>query len=159
MLTAMRSAPPSAPRLAFDVVDVFTDRPFAGNQLAVVHGADALSTAQCQALAVEFGFSESTFPSAPGADGTEYATRIFTPESEIPFAGHPTLGTAWALRARGLLSGPEVTQVCGAGRVGVRFDDPLVELSAEPRDLAGPVPRGLVADLLGELGLSASDQA
>ena len=50
--------------LTFDIVDVFTDRPFAGNQLAVVHGADELSTEQCQALAREFGFSETTFPGA-----------------------------------------------------------------------------------------------
>ena len=103
-------------RLTYDIVDVFTDRPFAGNQLAVVHGADELSTEQCQALAREFGFSESTFPALGGRPtGAEYATRIFTPEQEIPFAGHPTLGTAWVLRSRGRLTADEVTQVCGAG--------------------------------------------
>ena len=125
----------TAMRLAFDVVDVFTDRPFAGNQLAVVHGADELSTEQCQALAREFNFSESTFPATP--DGDAYATRIFTPAQEIPFAGHPTLGTAWVLRSRGLLTADVVTQHCGAGEVGVRFEGDLVELSATPRDLAG----------------------
>ncbi len=156
----------SAMRLAFDIVDVFTDRPFAGNQLAVVHGADDLSTEQCQALAGEFGFSETTFPASTvleGAEGPEYATRIFTPEAEIPFAGHPTLGTAWVLRSRGLLgdlgTGRSVTQRCGAGAIGVRFDDPLVELSATPRDLAGPLPVALAADLLAELGLARSDLA
>ena len=90
--------------LSYDIVDVFTDRPFAGNQLAVVHGADELGTAQCLALAKEFGFSETTFPSSAVVDGAEYSTRIFTPGGEIPFAGHPTLGTAWVLRSHGLLS-------------------------------------------------------
>jgi trans-2,3-dihydro-3-hydroxyanthranilate isomerase len=147
----------TAMRLEFDVVDVFTDRPFAGNQLAVVHGADELSTEQCQALAREFNFSESTFPSAPDGDG--YATRIFTPAQEIPFAGHPTLGTAWVLRSRGLLSADLVTQHCGAGEVGVRFDGDLVELSATPRDLAGPVDGVLVREMLREFGLSERDRA
>lgn len=146
--------------LTYDVVDVFTDRPFAGNQLAVVHGADDLSTAQCLAIAQEFNFSETTFPSSRVRDGAEYSTRIFTPGGEIPFAGHPTLGTAWVLRRRSLLEAAEVTQVCGAGRIGVRFvDEDLVELSAAPRDLLGPLPEDLVAALLGDLGLSASDLA
>ncbi len=153
-------------RLAYDIVDVFTDRPFAGNQLAVVHGADELTGEQCQALAQEFGFSESTFPSAEVVDGREYATRIFTPSAEIPFAGHPTLGTAWVLRSKGLLTSDEVTQVCGAGRIGVRFapstgsgDGESVELSATPRDLAGPVPQDVVRDVLRQVGLSLSDLA
>ncbi|HET9827975.1 MAG TPA: PhzF family phenazine biosynthesis protein [Nocardioidaceae bacterium] len=148
-------------RLAFEIVDVFTDRPFAGNQLAVVHGADGLSTAQCQAVAREFGYSETTFPSSAVTGGEEYATRIFTPEREIPFAGHPTLGTAWVLRSHGWLSSSECVQVCGAGRIGVRFEGPddqaRVELSATPRDLAGPLPQDLVGDLLRLVGLSASD--
>jgi trans-2,3-dihydro-3-hydroxyanthranilate isomerase len=149
-------------RLPYDIVDVFTDRPFAGNQLAVVHGADDLSAEQCLAIAQEFNFSETTFPSAEVTDGREYATRIFTPGGEIPFAGHPTLGTALALRARGLLTADETTQSCGAGRIGVRFGGDggdLVELSAAPRDLAGPVDAELVADLLALLGLAPEDLA
>ena len=145
--------------LRYDIVDVFTDRPFAGNQLAVVHGADDLSTEQCQALAREFGFSESTFPSSTIGGGSEYSTRIFTPEQEIPFAGHPTLGTAWVLRSHGLLTADDVTQECGAGRIGVRFDGDNVELTATPRDLAGPVPQDVVRSLLRLLGLSLSDVA
>jgi trans-2,3-dihydro-3-hydroxyanthranilate isomerase len=143
--------------LTYDIVDVFTDRPFAGNQLAVVHGAEELTKEQCLALAREFNFSETTFPSG---EGTEYTTRIFTPGSEIPFAGHPTLGTAWVLRRRGLISGDEVTQLCGAGRIGVRFiGDDFVELSAAPRDLLGPVDDDLAVTLLEDLGLAASDLA
>lgn len=144
-------------RLRYDIVDVFTDRPFAGNQLAVVHGAEELTTAQCLALAQEFNFSESTFPSPAGE--SEYATRIFTPGREIPFAGHPTLGTAWVLRAHGLLGGDEVTQVCGAGRIGVRFDGDRVELAATPRDLVGPITDELVAAMVADLGLSLTDLA
>jgi trans-2,3-dihydro-3-hydroxyanthranilate isomerase len=145
-------------RLAYDVVDVFTERPFAGNQLAVVHGAGELSGDQCQRIAQEFGYSETTFP-ASVRDGSEYLTRIFTPEQEIPFAGHPTLGTAWVLRSRGLLTAERATQVCGAGRIGVRFDDDLVELSATPRDLVGPLEKDLTRDLLRVVGLSLSDLA
>lgn len=144
--------------LTFDVVDVFTDRPFAGNQLAVVHGAEDLSTAQCLAIAQEFGFSETTFPRP--ADGSAYSTRIFTPGGEIPFAGHPTLGTAWVLRMRGDVTGQTVTQHCGAGEIGVEFlPEGAVELTAAARDLAGPVDDELVAALLEDVGLSISDVA
>jgi trans-2,3-dihydro-3-hydroxyanthranilate isomerase len=149
----------AAMRLRYDIVDVFTDRPFAGNQLAVVHGADDLTTAQCLALAQEFGFSETSFPATQVADRREYSTRIFTPAREVPFAGHPTLGTAWVLREHGRLAGDAATQVCGAGRIGVRFADGLVELSAVPRDLAGPVDERVVVDLLEDLGLGAGDLA
>jgi trans-2,3-dihydro-3-hydroxyanthranilate isomerase len=145
----------AAMRLSFDIVDVFTDRPFAGNQLAVVHGARGLSSEQCLALAQEFNYAETTFP-AP-VNGGEYVTRIFTPAGEIPFAGHPTLGTAWVLRSRGELTDDQVTQVCGAGRIGVRFEQELVELSAAPRDLVGPVEEGDAASLLESVGLTLED--
>jgi trans-2,3-dihydro-3-hydroxyanthranilate isomerase len=144
----------------YDVVDVFTDRPFAGNQLAVVHGAERLSTAQCLALAREFNFSETTFPGSVAADGRSYPTRIFTPGGEIPFAGHPTLGTAWVLRERGLLVGEAVTQHCGAGAIGVAFlDEGVVELTAVQRDLLGPLPEPTVVALLADLGLGLEDLA
>ena len=142
-------------RLAYDIVDVFTDRPFAGNQLAVVHGAADLSTAQCQAIAQEFNYSETTFP-APRGDH-DYAVRIFTPGSEIPFAGHPTLGTAWVLRSRGELAEGDATQHCGAGEIGVRFSgERAVELSAVPRDAVAHGGR-FVQGLLADLGLFPSD--
>ncbi|MEP6817275.1 MAG: PhzF family phenazine biosynthesis protein [Marmoricola sp.] len=152
---------PESRALAYDVVDVFADRPFAGNQLAVVHGTEGLSDAQLLAIAQEFNFSEAAFPGP--ADESSYPLRIFTPGGELPFAGHPTLGAAWVLRARGLVTGAELTQVCGAGDIGVRFasDEPedLVELTASPRDLAGPLPDAAVTALLDDLGLGAADQA
>jgi trans-2,3-dihydro-3-hydroxyanthranilate isomerase len=144
-------------RLDYDIVDVFTDRPFAGNQLAVVHGAGDLSGEQCLALAREFNLSETTFPTA--VSGTSYATRIFTLAHEVPFAGHPTLGTAWTLRARGVLSGDAVVQRCGVGEVEVGFEDDLVSLAVTPRDLVGPVEQGLVTSLLADFGLGADDVA
>jgi trans-2,3-dihydro-3-hydroxyanthranilate isomerase len=148
---------PSADELAFDVVDVFADEAFAGNQLAVVHDTAGLTDAQLLALTREFGFSETAFPSG-GGDGDRYRVRIYTPGGEIPFAGHPTLGTAWVLRSVGLLTGDGATQVCGAGEIGVRFDGDLVELSADARDLSGPLPADMVALLLADLGLSPDDR-
>jgi trans-2,3-dihydro-3-hydroxyanthranilate isomerase len=141
--------------LRYDIVDVFCEQPFAGNQLAVVHGAQDLTADQCLTLAREFNISETTFPE-PRTESS-YFTRIFTPGGEIPFAGHPTLGTAWVLREQGHLTVPRVTQQCGAGAVGVAFGDDLVELSAQPRDRLGPVPRELAVRLLEEVELGADD--
>ncbi len=106
-------------RLAYDIVDVFAAQRFAGNPLAVVHGADGLSTAQLQALAREFNLSETAFPVAASdrdrAAGATYALRIFTPVTELPYAGHPSIGTAWVLRDQGRLRAGRVVQACGAG--------------------------------------------
>ena len=79
-------------------------------------------------MAREFGYSETTFPSPRGP--AAYAVRILTPSMEIPFAGHPTLGTAWVLRERGDLEADIATQHCGAGEVGLRLDGDRVELTA-----------------------------
>ena len=148
--------------LSFDVVDVFTERPFAGNQLAVVHGAERLDAAACLAITREFNFSETAFPGAVDPGTGEYPSRIFTPGGEIPFAGHPTLGAAWSLRSRGLLTAPSAVQVCGAGRIPVRFGDDdrdRVELTATPRDLVGPLDDRIVGSVLADLGLSPEDLA
>lgn len=154
--------------LAYEVVDVFTDRPYAGNPLAVVLGADALSGAQMQALAREFNLSETAFPLAvdpAGADcaGIDYRLRIFTPEVELPFAGHPSVGTAWVLARLGRVPAGRVVQRCGAGdlplvvepgpgRVTLTGSAPtvgepldafrlLAAVRLSPADLAGPAPR------------------
>src|SRR5215831_199653 len=78
-------------------VDVFTDRAFGGNQLGVVLDAGGLSTAQMQAIATEFNYSETTFVLPPAEPGNDAQVRIFTVRHEIPFAGHPNVGTAFVL--------------------------------------------------------------
>ena len=105
--------------LEFEVVDVFTRTAFEGNPLAVVLGGDSLTTGQMQAIASEFNLSETTFPLRPttreAARGVDYRLRIFTTSAELPFAGHPSIGTAWLLAQRGAVSPGRVVQVCGAG--------------------------------------------
>jgi trans-2,3-dihydro-3-hydroxyanthranilate isomerase len=106
-------------KVSFRIVDVFTPRPLAGNQLCVVPQPDGLEGATMQALASEIGFSETTFVTA--ADGDRYAMRIFTPDEEIPFAGHPTLGTAFVMVREGRVTSP-ATQVVAAGEIRVEVD-------------------------------------
>src|ERR1700689_2356635 len=78
-------------------VDVFTDRMFGGNPLAVVLDAEGLSTTQMQAIALEFNYSETTFVLPPDKPAHTAKVRIFTPRTEVPFAGHPNVGTAFVL--------------------------------------------------------------
>lgn len=87
--------------LSFHICDVFTDRPFAGNPLAIVLGADGLSPAQMQTLAREFNLSETIFVQAPADPAHAARVRIFFPTAEIPFAGHPTIGCAIHLATAG----------------------------------------------------------
>ena len=91
-------------RVAFQQVDVFTAVPFKGNPVAVVLEGGALSTAQMQTIAGWTNLSETTFVCPPADSTADYRLRIFTPRAEIPFAGHPTLGTSWALRRRGVIA-------------------------------------------------------
>jgi trans-2,3-dihydro-3-hydroxyanthranilate isomerase len=88
------------PRARYHLLDVFTDRPFTGNPLAVFVDPPELSTAQMQAIAGELNLSETVFVRSPGA-GPAWPTRIFTPGAELPFAGHPTIGTAVLLAELG----------------------------------------------------------
>jgi trans-2,3-dihydro-3-hydroxyanthranilate isomerase len=163
---AAGGAPAPNERLSYEVVDVFAPRPFAGNPLAVVYGADGLSSEQMLSLATEFNLSETTFPvaltAADVAAGADYRLRIFTPGGEIPFAGHPTLGSAWALSERGDIGHGAVVQACGAGLVDVRVPaDPSepVELSALPRDLARELTPEEVATVVPLVGLTVDDVA
>src|SRR3954468_9890395 len=106
--------------LSFRLVDVFTDRPLAGNQLCVVPDAPSgINASLMQAVAREIGFSETTYVSEAGGD--RYAMRIFTPGLELPFAGHPTLGTAFVLVSEGRVTSP-ATQVVPAGEYAVEVD-------------------------------------
>src|ERR671921_595490 len=94
-------------RVRFFTCDVFTDRRFGGNQLAVIPDASGLSDAQMQQIAREFNFSESTFV-LPSTTGCTKRVRIFTPTAEIPFAGHPNVGTAFVLARHGSVFGRPV---------------------------------------------------
>jgi trans-2,3-dihydro-3-hydroxyanthranilate isomerase len=91
--------------LEFVTVDVFTERRFGGNPLAVVFNGDRLSTAQMQSIAGEFNLSETTFVLPPKEAAHTAEVRIFTPRAELPFAGHPNIGTAFALAGRGTVFG------------------------------------------------------
>ncbi|MGN6301333.1 MAG: PhzF family phenazine biosynthesis protein [Angustibacter sp.] len=139
--------------LDYDVVDVFSDRAFAGNPLAVVHGTDGLGADALQALAREFNLSETAFPT-PRGDGA-YDLRIFTPVTELPFAGHPSLGAAWALRRRGLVTAQALQQTCTAGTMPVTFDaDGWVRLTGGRPQVGAPVD---AAEALAAVGLAPSD--
>ena len=105
--------------MAFRFLDVFTDRPLAGNQLCVVPDSGSISTDRMQAIAREIGFSETTFVTAASPD--RYEMRIFTPVAEMPFAGHPSLGTAFLLAKEGRVR-TRVTQSVAAGEVRIEVD-------------------------------------
>ena len=94
--------------LAYETVDVFTDTAFGGNPLAVVFGAEALSTEAMQVIAREFNYSETTFVLPPKDPANTAQVRIFTPTQEVPFAGHPNVGTATVLAWRGHVFGKPV---------------------------------------------------
>lgn len=108
---------------AFETLDVFTTERFGGNPLAVFPEAQGLGDAEMQALAAEFNLSETTFV-LPPADPTNTArVRIFNRVHEMPFAGHPSVGTAWVLARRGLARGGEVRMEVPAGIVRVRIEE------------------------------------
>ena len=140
--------------LTFDIVDVFTDRAFAGNQLAVVHGGGHLTTGQMQAIAAEFGFSETVFPLPPTAPEADYRARIFTPGRELPFAGHPSVGVAWVLARAGLIRTGDVVQECGAGLLPVQVTEHGARVTGGAPEI-GPDLDG--AALAAAVGLDPAD--
>ncbi|UZG44031.1 PhzF family phenazine biosynthesis protein [Caldimonas thermodepolymerans] len=144
-------------RHAFKQVDVFTTEALKGNPVAVVFGADDLSDAQMQAFARWTNLSETTFLLRPTQPGADYRLRIFTPGSELPFAGHPTLGSchAW-LEAGGRPQTPgQVVQECGVGRVTIRQDGARLAFAAPPM-AAREVEPALLRQVLAALGLDAA---
>ncbi|MEU8815744.1 PhzF family phenazine biosynthesis protein [Actinoplanes sp. NPDC048796] len=143
--------------VAYEIVDVFTDRPFAGNPLAVVYGADRLAADQMHTLAREFNLSETVFVLPPTDPTATYRVRIFTPESEIPFAGHPSVGAAVTSMRRGLFPAGDVTQECGAGLLPITVTSHgEATLTGGKPSLGAPVP---VEHLLAVTGLTAEDHA
>ncbi len=143
----------------FSQLDVFTTLPLRGNPLAVVHDAQGLTDAQMADMARWTNLSETTFLLPPDDPEADYRVRIFTPGGELPFAGHPTLGSchAW-LAAGGVPRDPGVVvQQCGVGRVRVRRDGDRLAFAAPALRRTGPVEPTLRAQAVAALGL-ADDQ-
>lgn len=142
----------------FRQVDVFAPAPLTGNPVAVVHEAGGLSTEQMQALTDWTNLSEATFLLPPTDPAADYAVRIFSPGQELPFAGHPTLGTchAW-LEAGGQPRGEEVVQECGVGLVRIRRNGRRLAFAAPPRRRSGPLADADVARIVQGLGLAPED--
>ncbi len=126
--------------MRYTEVDVFTDTLTAGNPVAVVHDADGLDDETMAAFARWTNLSETTFLLRPGDPSADYRLRIFTPGGELPFAGHPTLGSARAwVAAGGVPRTPGVVvQECGVGLVPVRVRDEAVAFAAPPLRRSGP---------------------
>jgi PhzF family phenazine biosynthesis protein len=143
----------------FRQVDVFTDTPYLGNPVAVVLGADGLSDEQMQQFANWTNLSETTFVLPPRDAGADYLVRIFTAARELPFAGHPTLGTchAW-LEAGGRPAGPDaVVQECAAGLITVRRTEAGLAFAAPPLVRSGPVDEQIAERVAQGLNVPRSD--
>jgi PhzF family phenazine biosynthesis protein len=132
----------------FHQVDVFTAQPLRGNPLAVVLGADALSTEQMAAFANWTNLSETTFILKPTISSADYRVRIFTPSAELPFAGHPTLGSChvW-LTAGGKPREAEIIQQCDAGLIRIRRDGRRLAFAAPPLRRSGPLEARMLAKI------------
>ncbi|EZP30917.1 PhzF family phenazine biosynthesis protein [Pseudomonas sp. RIT288] len=142
--------------LQFEQVDVFADHPYEGNALAVVVDADGLTTEQMQAFARWTQLSETTFLLKPEAPGAHYRVRIFTPLRELPFAGHPTLGSCKVWLARN--DNPEqveITQECSGGLIRVRKQGSQLAFSAPPLVRSGPLEATTLNLIEQGLGLAA----
>lgn len=142
----------------FKQVDVFGGQPYSGNPVAVVLDAEGLSTEEMQDFTRWTNLSEATFVLPPTTGEADYRVRIFTPAHELPFAGHPTLGTchAW-LESGGEPSSPgKIIQECGTGLVTIKRDGGLA-FSAPPLLRSGPVATAFVEQLASVLGI-ADDQ-
>jgi PhzF family phenazine biosynthesis protein len=141
---------------AFTQLDVFTDTPLRGNPLAVVHGAQDLSDARMQSFARWTNLSETTFLLPPTEPGADYRVRIFTPDRELPFAGHPTLGSchAWLAGGGTPRSAEQVVQQCGIGLVRIRRDGSRLAFAAPPLRRSGPVEPQTMAQIVRSLRIA-----
>ncbi len=149
------------PTFRFKQVDVFTDRPLYGNAVAVVLDADDIDAGEMQRIAAWTNLSETTFVLKPTVPEADYRLRIFTPADELPFAGHPTVGSAHAALEASLITGPKFVQECGAGLlpmsvtetdVGRRIavEAPEAKLARDCGDLADNISAALGAQIATE---------
>jgi PhzF family phenazine biosynthesis protein len=152
----------------FKQVDVFTDRPLLGNPVAVVLGADGIDAAEMQRIAAWTNLSETTFVLPPSTAEADYRLRIFSPGHELPFAGHPTVGSAHAALEAGVVSGPSFRQECGAGVLPLTVTDsetgrrvsvaaPEARFVRDCGDLADAVSSSLGARIVPEPSPAAMD--
>ena len=145
----------------FNLIDVFTTVPYRGNPVAVVLDGDGLASEQMQRLAHWLNLSETTFLLAPSDPRADYRVRIFMPTAELPFAGHPTLGSchAW-LASGGSPKRPDaVVQECDAGLIAVRQTGDGLAFAAPPLRRSGPVEEALVSHIASVLEIARGDIA
>ena len=143
----------------FQLIDVFNSGSFTGNPLAVVFAADDLDTDSMQRITRWVNLSETTFLLPPTADKADYRVRIFTLQRELPFAGHPTLGTchAWLEAGGTPKAGDRIVQQCPAGLIDIRRTDTGLAFAAPPLIRSGPVDEADLADALEVLQLDRSE--
>jgi len=146
-------------RRPFTQVNVFSTDPVEGNPLAVVHSAGGLSDARMAAFARWTNLSETTFLMPPTDPGADYQVRIFTPDAELPFAGHPTLGSchAWLQAGGKPRDTAVVMQQCGVGLVRVRCEGPRLEFAAPPVRRTGPLEADVLAKIARALAIAPAD--
>ena len=143
---------------AFAQVDVFTAVPYRGNPVAVVLDAEGMTEAEMSAFARWTNLSETTFVLPADDPGADYRLRIFTTRGELPFAGHPTLGSAHAwLEAGGVPAGDDLVQECGVGLVRIRRAGGRLAFVAPPLRRSGPVDADTRAHIASALGLAPDE--
>jgi PhzF family phenazine biosynthesis protein len=144
------------PRHPFSQVDVFASGGFAGNPLAVIHDATGITTEQMLEITEWTNLSETTFLLPPEHPDADYRVRIFCPGRELPFAGHPTLGTcaAWLAAGGTPKSAVRIVQECPAGLIAIRRQHERLSFSAPPLVRSGPVDDHVLEERLGQLGLT-----
>jgi PhzF family phenazine biosynthesis protein len=156
------------PTHRFKQVDVFTGQPFLGNPVAVVLDADDIDPARMQRIASWTNLSETTFVQRPTSPEADYLLRIFTPTVELPFAGHPSVGSAHAALEAGVVSGPSFRQECGAGVLPLTVTDgeagrrisvaaPEAKFVRDCGDLADAVSASLGAQIVRDPSPAAMD--
>jgi PhzF family phenazine biosynthesis protein len=145
-------------RRRFRQIDVFGSGPFTGNGLAVVLDGEGLSDDQMQSFARWTNLAETTFVTEPDQDGADYRVRIFTQTRELPFAGHPTIGTchAWLQARGGPPPGGRIVQQCEAGLVALRVTDQGLAFAAPPLRRSGPLEESMIAHIAQQLRIERS---
>jgi PhzF family phenazine biosynthesis protein len=143
----------------FELIDVFAEAPFTGNPLAVVHAAEGLSTEDMLQITRWLNFSETTFLLPPVDAAADYQVRIVTPAGELPFAGHPTLGSAYSwLKAGGQPKQEgQIIQQCGIGLVTVKQDGAQLAFAAPPTIKSGPLDNALLDEICDVLNIQRAD--